>query len=257
MKHFDAGDLRIAYEDLGEGDPIMLLHGFAADARSNWKLTGWFSLLQSAGFRVIAPDARGHGRSDKPSDPEAYAPEGIAGDAIRLLDHLGLDRVDLFGYSMGGRNAGWLLTRHQDRLRSVVIGGVGINLLRLDDPQPWIDRGFELTADNRKTESLAVPALTPLYRGATRLGGRAGALSACLLGAFPSLPPEAFEEVDRPVLVVAGAKDTVSGSPIPLAECIPGARAVTVPGKSHLASIGDAFFKGAVMGFLGQRWERG
>lgn len=253
MATFTADGFRIAYDDKGEGDAILLLHGFAADRKTNWQLTGWYKLLQAAGFRVIAADARGHGRSDKPSEPEAYAPDGIAGDAIRLMDHLDIERADFFGYSMGGRNVAWLLTEHAERMRSAVIAGAGINVLPIDDAREWEARGYELTADNEKTDSLAVPAMTPLYRGATRLGGIAGSLSACLLGSFPNLPAAAFSAVDVPALVIAGSRDTVAGSPIPLARSIPGARAVVVPGKSHLSVVGDAFFKGAVLGFLGNR----
>lgn len=91
MNSFDSQGFQIAYDDDGEGDPIILLHGFAADRRSNWHLTGWTRLLRNAGFRVIAPDARGHGRSDKPTDPKDYAPAGIAGDVIRLMDHLEIE----------------------------------------------------------------------------------------------------------------------------------------------------------------------
>ncbi len=256
MKRFESEGLRIAYDDVGDGDPIILLHGFAADRLTNWKATGWYRLLRDAGFRVIAPDARGHGRSDKPSDPEAYRPEGIAGDTLRLMDHLGIEKADLFGYSMGGRNAGWLLAKHGRRFRSVVIGGTGLNLLQVDDPRKWTSRGFKLTADNRKSESLAIPAMVPLYHKVTKLGGRPGALSACLLGSFPSLAESAFAKVRTPTLVIAGSRDTVAGSPLPLAEAIPGAKAVVVPGRSHLSTVTDAFFRGAVLGFLGYRWQR-
>ncbi len=256
MQRFDAEGFSIAYDDVGEGDPIVLLHGFAADRITNWKATGWYRVLRDAGFRVIAPDARGHGRSDKPSEPEDYAPEGIAGDVIRLMDHLGLEKVDLFGYSMGGRNAGWLLAKHGRRFHSVVIGGTGLNLLEVDDPEKWTSRGFKLTPDNRKTDSLAIPAMVPLYEKVTKIGGRPGALSACLLGSFPSLPESAFRKVRTPALVIAGARDTVAGSPMPLAEVIPGAKAVVVPGRSHLSCVTDSFFRGAVLGFLGYRWPR-
>ena len=255
MATFVSQGFKIAYDDIGEGNPIVLLHGFAADKGSNWRLTGWYRLLQNAGFRIIAPDSRGHGKSDKPSDPDDYAPEGIAGDVIRLLNHLKIRKADLFGYSMGGRNAGWLLSQYPKRFRSVVIGGTGLNLLAPRDAKRWEKKGYELTADNKKTESLAVPSLVPLYRGATKLGGRTGALSACLLGSFPSMPKSAFNDVDVPTLVIAGSRDSVAGSPIPLAASIPNAKAVVVPGKSHLSVITDAFFKGAVLGFLGNRWR--
>lgn len=169
------------------------------------------------------------------------------------MDCLDIEKADLFGYSMGGRNAGWLLAKKWRRFNSVVIGGTGLNLLTIDDPKKWTDRGFKLTANNQKTESLAIPMMTPLYEKVTEYGGRAGALSACLLGSFPGLPEEAFEKVRTPSLVIAGSRDSVAGSPIPLAETIPGARAVIVPGRSHLTCVTDDFFKGAVMGFLGYR----
>jgi pimeloyl-ACP methyl ester carboxylesterase len=253
MNTFESQGFQIAYDDIGDGDPIILLHGFAADRRTNWRLTGWYKLLLNAGYRVIAPDARGHGRSDKPTDPKDFSPAGIAGDVIRLMDHLDIDKADLFGYSMGGRNAGWLLAKKWRRFKSVVIGGTGLNLLQVDDPKKWTSRGFKLTADNKKSESLAIPSMIPLYEKVSKLGGRAGTLSACLLGSFPSLPEEAFARVRTPSLVIAGSRDTVAGSPVPLAESIPGAKAVVVPGRSHLSCITDSFFKGAVLGFLGYR----
>lgn len=255
-KYFESDGLRIAYDDLGTGDPIFLLHGFAADRRLNWRTTGWYDLLVRAGFRVIAADARGHGQSDKPSDPEAYRPEGIAGDTVRLMNHLKLRKADLFGYSMGGRNAGWLLQKYPARFTSGIIGGAGLNLLKIDDPATWEARGFRLTADNRKTRSLAIPSMEALYTKATRKGGRLGALAACLLGSFPGIPAGALARIRAPTLVICGEKDTTSGSPIPLAEAIPGARAVVIPGKSHVSAMTDTFFKGAVMGFLGNRWKR-
>jgi pimeloyl-ACP methyl ester carboxylesterase len=250
-KHFQADGLNLAYDDVGEGEPIVLLHGFAADSRLNWKLTGWYDALAGAGYRVLALDARGHGRSARPADVEAYRPAGIAGDAVRLLDHLGLRRACLLGYSMGGRNAAWLLAHHGRRFRAVVIGGAGLNLLAPAEARRWAKRGYALTADNEKTESLAIPAMVPLYRRAVRRGGRTGALAACLMGAFPNMAKREFAKVRTPALVACGSKDTLSGSPIPLAASIPGAKAVLIPGRNHLSAVGDPFFKGAVLGFLG------
>ena len=255
-RHFDSDGLRIAYDDLGEGEPILLLHGFAADRRLNWKATGWYDLLSKAGYRVIAADARGHGQSDKPTDPDAYKPARIAGDTIRLMNHLGIRKAHLFGYSMGGRNAAWLLYRHPGRFMSGIIAGAGMNVLKVGDPASWEARGYRLTADNRKTKSLAIPSMEKFYQRATGRGGRLGALAACLLGSFPGIEPAALARVRAPVLVICGEKDTTSGSPIPLAESIPGARAVVIPGRNHLSAMTAPFFKGAVMGFLGSRWER-
>lgn len=255
-RHFLSGGCRIAYDDLGEGAPILLLHGFGADRRLNWRTTGWYDLLAKAGYRVIAADARGHGQSDRPTDPAAYRPTGIAGDTVRLMNHIGIRKAHLFGYSMGGRNAAWLLYRHPARFLSGIIGGAGLNVLRVTDPVEWESRGFRLTADNRKTRSLAIPSMERFYQQASARGGRLGALAACLLGSFAGIEAGALQRVRAPVLVICGEKDTTSGSPIPLAEAIPGARAVVVPGRSHVSTVADPFFKGAVMGFLGNRWQR-
>jgi pimeloyl-ACP methyl ester carboxylesterase len=252
-KTFEAQGLRLAYDDVGDGVPIVLLHGFAADRRLNWKLTGWYETLVAAGYRVLAFDARGHGQSDKPSDIEAYRPEGIAADAVRLLDHLSIRKANLFGYSMGGRNAAWLLAHHGRRFNGVIIGGTGLNLLAPAEAKRWAKRGYSLTADNSRTESLAVPAMVPLYRRAMKRGGRTGALAACLMGSFPNMSKRDFARVKVPALVACGSKDTLAGSPFPLAASIPGARAVVVPGRTHLSAVTDPFFKGAVLGFLGCR----
>jgi non-heme chloroperoxidase len=186
-RYFETDGLRLAYDDVGDrdGEPIVLLHGFAADRRLNWKLPGWYDTLANAGYRVLALDARGHGLSAKPSDIEAYRPQGIAGDALRLLDHLGLRKACLFGYSMGGRNACWLLAHHGRRFRAVVIGGTGLNLLAPADARRWAKRGFALTRDNANTESLAVPAMVPLYRRAVQRGGRTGARAGAGLAMSP------------------------------------------------------------------------
>ena len=193
--YFKSQGVRIAYDDVGKGAPIVLLHGFSASRRLNWKLPGWYDTLNAAGYRVIAFDARGHGQSDKPSDVESYRPEGIAGDAIRLMDHLGIRKASLLGYSMGGRNAAWLLANYPNRFDAVVIGGTGLNLLPAGEARRWAARGYALTADNEKTESLAIPAMVPLYHRATRRGGRMGALAACLLGAFPNMSAGDFARV--------------------------------------------------------------
>ncbi len=187
MKHFDADGWRLAYDDVGEGEPIVLLHGFAADRRLNWKLPGWYDLLADAGYRVLALDARGHGQSARPSDVEAYRPAGIAGDAIRLLDHLGLRKACLFGYSMGGRNAAWLLAHHGRRFRAVVIGGTGLNLLAPAEARRWAKRGFALTRDrlvagrsaaSRSRATTRTPSRWPSRRWCRCTGARCSAADA-------------------------------------------------------------------------------
>lgn len=196
MNTFESQDFQIAYDDIGDGDPIILLHGFAADRRPNWRLTGWYKRLS---------------------------------------------------------NAGWLFAKKLRRFKSVVINGTGLNLLQVDDPKQWTSRGFTLTADNKKSESLTIPSTISLYGKVSKLAGRAGALFACLPGSFPNLPEEVLARARTPTLVIAGSRDTAAGSPVPVAESVPGAKAVIAPGRSHLSCVTDGFFKGAVLGFLGCR----
>ena len=81
MPSFRNGAVEIDYLDEGEGEPIVLVHGFASSKNVNWVYPTWVSELKKQGRRVIALDNRGHGQSDKPHDPEAYHPEMMAADA--------------------------------------------------------------------------------------------------------------------------------------------------------------------------------
>lgn len=112
------------HEPGSEAKTVLLVHGFTADAEINWTLPGVTDALRAAGFRVVLYDQRGHGRSQMSDDPEFYGLP-MAEDAIRLLDHLGLDRVHLAGYSMGGMIATRLLVDHPERFNRAVIGGMG------------------------------------------------------------------------------------------------------------------------------------
>ena len=102
MPDFESFDgLRLSYLDDGDGRPVVLLHGFAADTNVNYVRSGILDLLLDEGYRVVTLDARGHGLSSKPTDPDAYADDAMKRDVIALFDHLGLENVLLVGYSMG------------------------------------------------------------------------------------------------------------------------------------------------------------
>src|SRR5262244_4680157 len=125
MPSFRNGKVEIAYLDEGEGEPIVLIHGFASTKEVNWLLTGWFATLTKAGRRAIALDNRGHGASTKLYDPADYHSAIMAEDVRALLDHLGVARADVMGYSMGARISAFLALNHPQRVRSVVFGGLG------------------------------------------------------------------------------------------------------------------------------------
>src|SRR3954453_16769608 len=130
MPSFHHGAVEIAFLDEGEGDPILLVHGFASSKGVNWVYPGWVSELKKDGRRVIALDLRGHGESSKLYDPEQYSIEILAGDVVALMDHLKIDRADIMGYSLGSRITAVLARSPPQRLRSAILGGIGIGLVK-------------------------------------------------------------------------------------------------------------------------------
>ena len=125
MPTFDSAGFEIAYDDIGEGPPIVLVHGFAANFELNWRRTGWVDALVESGRRVVGLDCRGHGHSAKPHDPAAYAGRQLPCDVLRLMDQLEIESAELMGYSMGGMIATDLLAHDATRFNAVIIGGIG------------------------------------------------------------------------------------------------------------------------------------
>src|SRR5271169_2442395 len=114
MPHFTRDGVEIAFLDEGQGEPIVLVHGFASNKEVNWASPGWVTTLTRAGRRVIALDNRGHGQSSKLYDPAAYHSAIMAEDVWALIGHLGLPRADVMGYSMGARIVAFLALSHPD-----------------------------------------------------------------------------------------------------------------------------------------------
>lgn len=136
MQSFDSDGVQIAYIDVpakegaaGGGDPILLIHGFASNHAVNWVNTLWVRYLTEAGYRTIALDNRGHGQSEKLYEPTAYTSDRMAGDAVRLLQHLGIERADVMGYSMGARIAAHMALDYPNEVRSLLLGGMGFHLV--------------------------------------------------------------------------------------------------------------------------------
>lgn len=249
MPTFDSQGLAIAYECVGNGRPIVLVHGFAADRHANWKAPGWYDALQAARRRVVALDCRGHGESEKPHDPAAYRAELLIGDVVRLMDHLDIARADLMGYSMGGRIAAGLLTRHPDRFDSVILAGVGVGIL---GPR----RGAELIAGALETDDPRT--ITDVSARAFREFAETNrndrrALAACMRGLEPGTVDAAdLQRTQLPVLIVAGEHDALVGDPQSLAALIPHSQVVIIPNRDHLTTVGDRRYKEAVVQFLQQ-----
>src|SRR5262249_22508498 len=129
MQRFQHDGVEIAFLDEGEGDPIVLVHGFASTAEVNWLYPGWVATLTEAGRRDIALDKRGQGAWSKLYDPAAYHSARMAEDVRALLDQLGLARADVMGYSMGARITAFFALAYPPRLRRAVFGGLGIHFV--------------------------------------------------------------------------------------------------------------------------------
>ncbi len=251
MPTFHNGEVEIAYLDAGQGDPIVLIHGFASSKEFNWVNPSWVGELTRAGRRVVALDNRGHGASSKLYDPAAYEMTLMAGDVGALLDHLGIARADVMGYSMGARIAAFLAVHHPDRVRSVVIGGLGIRIVET--------HGTGLA--QRVVAALQAPSLAdvtdPAGRSfrtfAERTNSDLKALAACMSRPRTLLTHEQVAGIKVPVLVAVGTNDVVAGSGPELAALIPGARALDIPDRDHMLAAGDKVFKAGVIDFLNQR----
>jgi pimeloyl-ACP methyl ester carboxylesterase len=248
MKRFQSDGVEIAYEVTGDGAPVMLVHGFASNARVNWRDTLWISTLAEAGHRVIAYDNRGHGESGKLYDPAAYSASIMAEDARRLLDHLGIAAADVIGYSMGARLTALLAIRHGDRVRRAVLAGLAANMIHGLGGAETIARGFEAEDPGTITD----PSARAFRAFAEQTGSDLKALAACMRGQRQAMSAAELGRIACPVLVVAGEADEIAGPVEPLVAAIPGARGLTLPGRDHMKAVGDRRFKQAVVSFLAE-----
>lgn len=253
MPSFLNGAVEIAYLDEGQSqrnaEPIVLVHGFASNKEVNWVHPAWVTTLTRAGRRVIALDNRGHGQSSKLYEPSAYHSATMAEDVRALLDHLGIAHADVMGYSMGARIAAFLAVNHPERVRSVVLGGLGIKLVEGVGLPESIAEALEAPslADVSDPTGRMFRSFAELTRSDLK------ALAACIRGSRQTLSREQVGGIAPPVLVAVGTNDDVAGSAEKLASLIPGAQALDIPDRDHMLAVGDKMFKAAVLEFLNQR----
>jgi len=246
VQTFSSNGIEIAYLDEGSGEPVLLIHGFASNVATNWVDTGWVKTLTDAGYRAIAYDNRGHGRSAKLYDQEDYGAPVMAEDARRLLDHLGIGRAHVMGYSMGARIAAFLALAHPGRVRSLVFGGLGINMVRGVAGTGPVARALEAESIDDVTN----PTARTFRAFAEQTQSDLKALAACIRSARAPITAEALGTLRCPVLVVVGDRDVIGGSPSELAALIPGGKALQLEGRDHMKAVGDRTFKAAVLEFL-------
>lgn len=245
-RSFGSAGVRIAYDDLGTGPPILLLHGFASDRETNWRRPGWYASLTEAGRRVIAIDLRGHGESEKPHDPSAYGHAAMAADAVRLLDQCAIGSVDLMGYSMGGAVAIQLLAEHDERVNTAILGGVGSGVT---DGLAGTDRIAD-ALEAADIEDVQTDLGRRFRRFAERSDNDLAALAAVMRARDAPIDPDRLAQVSTPVLAVAGSEDDLVDDPQALADRFPNAEAVTVEGTDHLTTVGHQSYREAVLDFL-------
>jgi pimeloyl-ACP methyl ester carboxylesterase len=249
LQQFTSNGVEIAYRDEGDGDPILLVHGFASNSTVNWESTGWIGTLVGDGRRVVAMDVRGHGRSAKLYDPAQYVPALMAEDAANLLDHLSLPSADVMGYSMGARIAAFLALDRGLMVRSLICGGMGLGLVE------GIGGADEIVAALEADDSAGIVSdVGRAYRKFAELtGSDLRALAACMRAQRELIPVERLAGIRVPTLVAVGSKDDVAGSGAELAALIPGAAFLDIPGRDHLLATGDKAFKAGVLDFLRHR----
>jgi len=249
MPTFRNGAVEIAYLDEGEGDPIVLVHGFASNKEVNWVMPGWTTTLRRDGRRVIALDNRGHGQSTKLYDPADYHTDIMAGDVAALIEHLDLRRADLMGYSLGSRISAVLAARRPELVRSVILGGAGIRLIDNAGLRDEIAESLEMPSLPDVTDPMGKRFRA--FAEQTRSDLRA--LAACLRGSRQAVRMEDITSIRAPALVAVGTKDDITGSPHELAALMPNGRGLDIPDRDHMLAVGDKMFKQAAIEFLQSR----
>jgi pimeloyl-ACP methyl ester carboxylesterase len=249
MPSFHHGDVEIAYLDEGEGDPIVLVHGFASTKNVNWVYPTWVSDLRKNSRRVIALDNRGHGESAKLYDPVEYSIPMMASDAVALMDHLDIARADVMGYSLGARITAWLGLTKPERLRSAILGGIGMAMV--DGGGPGENVAAALEAPSLEDVSDPVGRTFRAFADQTRSDRRA--LAACLRGSRGLMSREQVAGINVPVLIAVGTTDEVAGSAHGLGGLIAGAEVLDIPNRDHMRAVGDKVYKTGVVDFLSRR----
>lgn len=246
MKFFSHDGFELAFIDEGEGDPVLLIHGFASTHFVNWVAPGWVKTLRDAGYRAIALDNRGHGQSTKSHEAADYTPEKMAGDAAALLDHLGLARAHVMGYSMGARVSAFTALEHPEKVATLILGGLGIGMI--EGVGEWDEIAEALTADDPATIESERGRMFRTFADQTKSDRQA--LAACISTSRELLSAEQVGRISQPTLVAVGTRDDIAGAPEPLAELLPNGVPFAIERRDHMLAVGDRSFKARALAFL-------
>jgi pimeloyl-ACP methyl ester carboxylesterase len=243
-EYFESWDgARLAWRAVGEGRPVLLLHGFFSDAQTNWIRYGHADAIAAKGYRVIMPDLRAHGESAKPHDPAAYPPDALTRDGHALIAHLGLRDYDLVGYSLGARTVSRMLATGAAPGRAV-LSGMGLEGLTTTGPRAGHFRNILTNLGQHERGS-------PSWMAEQFLRTTGGDPVALLrvIDSFTNTPLEAIRGFTLPVGVVCGAEDQDNGSAPALAQALPQGRYIEVPG-GHMSAVVKPELGRAIADFL-------
>jgi len=240
----------IAYDCMGEGPPILLIHGFGASRTITWANTGWYQTLMTAGHKLIAIDCRGHGESQKPHAPAAYDEGRMVRDIVAVLADLEIAESDVMGYSMGAILAIRLMHDAPYRVRRVILGGLGETYFRESkDLTETIAKGLQAKDPSKITD----PTAREFRAFCEKAGDDLAAMAACMRRPRQIFTPEELHVMPQKLLLVCGAEDNMAGSPEPLARAFHDAQSLIVPKRNHHSTVGDRIYKDTVVAFLGNR----
>ena len=239
---FDGTEL--ALHRIGEGRPVVLLHGLFSSAQTNWIKFGHAQKLADAGFEAIMPDLRAHGASAKPHEPAAYPDDVLVRDAASVIGQLGLSDYDLVGFSLGARTSARCVIEGMAP-RKLVLSGMGLEGLagwerRVAFFIDAIDRFDEIKRGDPAFYAVSFMKTQKVDRVATRL----------LLGAVEDTRPEELARITMPTLVLCGTEDRDNGSPHALVEALPNATLAEIPG-THMSSVTEGALGDTLVEFLG------
>ena len=249
MQFFSHDGFEFAFIDQqssANAEPVLLIHGFASTYMVNWVSSGWVKTLNDAGYRVVAFDNRGHGATSKSYDPADYRPEKMAGDASALLDHLGIDRAHVMGYSMGARIAAFLALAEPQKVATLVFGGLGSGMV--DGVGDWDPIAAALLAED--AASVTHPRGKAFRTFADQTKSDRRALAACIVTSRALLSEAEMARIAQPTLIAVGTRDDLGGSPDELAGMMPNAQSFAIEGRDHMLAVGDRSFKARVVEFL-------
>ncbi len=263
MPYFDNEGIKIYYEIEGEGPPVIMIHGFAANIQGNWKDSNWVDVLKED-YQLILVDCRGHGKSDKPKDADQYG-EKINDDIVKLLDHLSIKKANFFGYSMGARITTDILIENQELFISAIIGGFPLHYSKKRTKfigkimmKKWIKGLKKADINDVKNKS----ALRFRKVISTYTDSNSQDLEALIYvlegdiqrpdGIIPtdSKRKEALKNINVPVLTVFGSKDRLAKDKSVLAQLVPGSCHIQIEGKDHISVVSDPRFHFIVKAFL-------